>query len=160
MSGARMMLALALGLASTAALAVGQDGAKQAAPAAAPRPAGMAPAAQPDAVFAAWDRDRNGTLSREEFRAGWAGARTALATGRLKAEFARHDGDRNGAIDGNEYLTLTLVKRAGKSAPLLSAFDRDKNRSLSFEEYLDLVRTATRNRPAGQPAAQPAAQKK
>ena len=98
----------------------------------------------PDALFAAWDKDKNGALSKDEFRAGYDGVRTAMATQRLRAEFQRHDADKSGKLEAGEYAKLVLVQRAGKNAPMLSAFDRDKNQGLDFQEYLDFVRTATK----------------
>ena len=95
-----------------------------------------------DAMFAAWDKDGNGSVSKEEFRAGYADTRNAMATQRLRVEFQRHDADKSGKLEAGEYAKLALVQRAGKQAPMLSAFDRDKNQGLDFAEYLDFVRTA------------------
>lgn len=93
-----------------------------------------------DAAFAAWDVDRNGNLSRQEFRNGWERVRKA---GQLEAGLRRHfvamDSNKNSAIDAAEYATLVLIKRAGKSAPPLSAFDSNKDGKLQLAEYLRLV---------------------
>lgn len=107
----------------------------------------------PDAVFAAWDKDGNGALSKDEFRNGWAGTRNALAVQRLKAEFQRHDANKDGKLQANEYANLALVQRAGKSAPMMSAFDKDKDQGLDFAEYVDFVKTAAQLQPAAPAAA-------
>ena len=107
----------------------------------------------PDAVFAAWDKDGNGTLSKDEFRNGWAGTRNALAAQRLKAEFQRHDVNKDGKLQAGEYANLALVQRAGKSAPMMSAFDKDKDQGLDFAEYVDFVKTAAQLQPAAPAAA-------
>ena len=106
----------------------------------------------PDAVFAEWDKDGNGTLSKDEFRNGWAAMRGALAEQRLRAEFARHDANKSGKLEAAEYANLTLVKRAGAKAPALAAFDKNKNGGLEFEEYIDFITTAARQ---AAPAAAP-----
>ena len=117
------------------------------------KPAAARQAGGPDAVFAAWDKDGNGTLSKDEFRNGWAGTRNALATQRLKAEFQRHDANKDGKLQAGEYANLALVQRAGKSAPMLSAFDKDKDQGLDFAEYVDFVKTAAQLQPAAPAAA-------
>ena len=117
------------------------------------KPAAARQAGGPDAVFAAWDKDGNGTLSKEEFRNGWAGTRNALAAQRLKAEFQRHDANKDGKLQAGEYANLALVQRAGKSAPMLSAFDKDKDQGLDFAEYVDFVKTAAQLQPAAPAAA-------
>ncbi len=97
----------------------------------------------PDVTFAAWDKDGNGTLSKDEFRAGWMATREDLALRRLRGEFARHDADKSGKLEAGEYGQLALVVRAGKSAPAMTAFDKDKDGGLQFAEYLDFVKVAS-----------------
>ena len=117
------------------------------------KPAAARQAGGPDAVFAAWDKDGNGALSKDEFRNGWAGTRNALAVQRLKAEFQRHDANKDGKLQAGEYANLALVQRAGKSAPMFSAFDKDKDQGLDFAEYVDFVKTAAQQHPAAPAAA-------
>lgn len=104
-----------------------------------------------DAVFTAWDKDGNGMLSKEEFRNGWAATRSALAEQRLRAEFARHDANKSGKLEAAEYGNLVLVKRAGAKAPAMTAFDKNRNGGLEFEEYIDFISTAARQAPAAAP---------
>ena len=92
-------------------------------------------------------------LSKDEFRNGWAGTRNALAAQRLKAEFQRHDANKDGKLQANEYANLALVQRAGKSAPMMSAFDKNKDQGLDFAEYVDFVKTAAQQHPAAPAAA-------
>lgn len=106
----------------------------------APVRAQQTPAA--DATFEAWDLDRNGSLSQQEFRAGWQKVRrVAQVQERLNQQFATVDANKNGAIDANEYGSLLLIKNAGKSAPPLSSFDGNKDGKLQMGEYLKLVQT-------------------
>jgi len=100
-----------------------------------------------DAAFAAWDADRDGTLSRKEFRAGWTRLlREGARQSRLRRQFEAVDADHDGAVGAGEYPSLLLVRQAGKAAPPLSAFDADRNGRLEFAEYTVLVR---RLMPAG-----------
>ena len=95
-----------------------------------------------DAMFRAWDSNKDGSLSKEEFRAGWAGLRQRAAAGaeaRLRMQFDRADANDDQGIDANEYKTLLLVRRAGDAAPPLSRFDASKDGKLQFDEYLVLV---------------------
>ncbi len=121
------------------------------APAHKPAPPVVDPAAahQADVAFAAWDSDKNGMLSLNEFRAGWAAVRRlSEVQARLQEQFRTVDTNRNNAIDTSEYTNLLLVKRAGKSAPPLSAFDSNKSQRLEFPEYVSLVRRLGATQPA------------
>ena len=106
--------------------------------------AAKAPIAKPvrtgaEVTFDAWDKDHNGQLSREEFRAGWERAQQALqAEARLRQHFATVDANKSGALEPAEYASLELVKKAGKDAPM-SRFDANKDGKLQFGEYLRLV---------------------
>ena len=111
------------------------------------QPAG-APAAQqaggPDAVFANWDTDKNGTLSKDEFRVGWSNVRNEMVLARLHAEFESKDANKSGKLEQGEFASLTVVQRLGKSAPQMSAFDANKNAGHEFPEYIEFLKTATR----------------
>jgi Ca2+-binding EF-hand superfamily protein len=122
-----------LGAALLAAMPVAQAWAQAATPA--------APAADPAAeAFRAWDKDKNGNLSVVEFRAGWVQVqRVAETQARLRQQFAAVDTNKNGAIDPPEYRSLLLVKQAGKNAPQMSVFDRNRDGKLGFGEYVKLV---------------------
>ncbi len=100
------------------------------------------PPSQAEAMFAAWDRDHNGSLSQQEFLSGWQQVRRAAqAQARLRQQFAAVDRNKSGAIEANEYSSLVLVKQAGTSAPPLATFDGNHDGKLQLGEYLELVRT-------------------
>jgi len=95
-----------------------------------------------DAAFTAWDKDRDGSLSLQEFRTGWQQARQELQMqARLRQQFAVIDANKNGAIEASEYGNLFLIKQAGKSAPPLATFDANKDGKLQPVEYVKLVST-------------------
>lgn len=106
--------------------------------------AAKAPVAKPvrtgaEVTFDAWDKDHNGQLSREEFRAGWERAQQVLqAEARLRQHFSTVDANKSGALEPAEYATLELVKKAGNDAPM-GRFDANKDGKLQFGEYLRLV---------------------
>ena len=130
-------LALALGL-SCSALA--QQVAKPASPKPSPPAnAGADSAGSPDQLFAQWDTDKSGQLSRKEFSEGWEQAREASLLNRLEAQFKSMDVDHSGVLEANEYANLPMIKRAGAGAPPLSAFDADRSGKIDFREYLNLI---------------------
>lgn len=97
--------------------------------------------ATPGPVFESLDTDHNGQLSPQEFRAGYPALQKAIALEvRLREQFRSVDADRSGALEAGEYGSLVLVRQAGAAAPALAKFDADGNGSLSFAEYVAVVR--------------------
>jgi hypothetical protein len=110
---------------------------------AAPAKAAPAQAQQtgPEATFNRWDKDRNKALSLDEFKAGWQEVQTAMVLRKLHENFVAMDANKSGSLEAAEYANLELVKRAGKSAPQMAAFDADKNQGLNFQEYVASVQS-------------------
>ncbi|BCT91871.1 hypothetical protein LYSHEL_08950 [Lysobacter helvus] len=135
-------IVLMAALVAPVAFAQQQAGKPVAAPAAAEQGQGA------DAMFAAWDANHDGSISKDEFRAGFVQVRDALTVQRLHAEFERRDANHDGKLQASEYAQMMLVQRAGKNAPPMSAFDKDKNQSLDFPEYLDALKTLAKSQPA------------
>lgn len=96
-------------------------------------------AATADQLFAAWDKDKNKTLTLDEFKNGWESAREQNIMGRLEQQFRAGDKNKSGAIEAAEFTNLPLIKRGGPGAPPMSAFDTNKDQKLDFKEYLELV---------------------
>jgi Ca2+-binding EF-hand superfamily protein len=99
------------------------------------------PTAGPESMFARWDKDANKVLSLDEFKAGWQEVQAAMAVRKLHDNFVSMDANRNGNLDAAEYANLELIRKAGSSAPSMSAFDADKNQALDFREYVALVQS-------------------
>jgi Ca2+-binding EF-hand superfamily protein len=146
----------ALFLCALAAMAGSQALAQSAAPAASPaaKPAKAAVAAEPtrvDATFRAWDADRNGALSLQEFRQGYTRLSLGLRQARLQAQFEVIDGNDDGGIDAGEYAAMALVKRAGGAAPAFASVDSNRNGRLDLAEYRAVVgrlATQTQRKPS------------
>jgi len=100
----------------------------------------------PEAVFSRWDKDADKTLSADEFKAGWQELQAAMALRKLHENFMAMDANRNGRLDAAEYANLELVRKAGTSAPSISAFDADKNQALDFREYVAMVQSMFKQR--------------
>jgi Ca2+-binding EF-hand superfamily protein len=100
----------------------------------------------PGEVFSRWDKDKNKVLSIEEFRAGFGEVQQANALRKLHQNFVAMDANKSNALEQNEFANLELIKKAGAKAPMLSAFDSDKNGKLDFKEYVGLIGTMVRNK--------------
>jgi Ca2+-binding EF-hand superfamily protein len=140
------LVAIALAFASPAFAQQAAQPAQGAAQPAAQQPGG------PDAVFALWDTDKNGSLSKDEFRVGWSNVRNEMVMQRLHAEFQARDIDKSGKLESGEFSNLVAVQKLGKSAPAMTAFDANKNGGLEFPEYVEFLKAATRQ---AAPAAAP-----
>jgi Ca2+-binding EF-hand superfamily protein len=117
-------------------------------------PAANAPAKKaaptPESTFNSWDKDKNKTLSMEEFRAGWTQMQQQMqarqVVAKLHQNFVAMDKNKSGALEQDEFANLELIKKAGAKAPMMTAFDADKNGKLEFKEYVSLVETMMRNK--------------
>jgi len=137
---------LAAGItAAVAATLTGSAFAQAAKPAAAPAAKAAPQAATPEMVFNAWDKDKNKTLSVEEFKAGWTEIQMRQVVAKLHANFVQMDANKSGALEQNEFANLELIKKAGAKAPMMSAYDADKNGKMEFKEYVEMVSTMMKN---------------
>jgi Ca2+-binding EF-hand superfamily protein len=128
-----------VGLTAVIALAfAGAAAAQTAAPAKAPA-AGKPHVATPDETFALWDKDKNKSLSLDEFKAGFQMAQRQQTVLKLHGNFTAMDKNKNGSLESDEYANLELIKKAGAKAPAMSTFDGDKNGKLDFKEYLGMI---------------------
>jgi EF hand len=139
-------LAATVVCAAAAVLAAGSALAQAAAPAAAPAAKSPVQSQGPDEVFARWDKDKNKSLSLEEFKAGFDEVERANALRKLHQNFVAMDTNKSNAIEANEYANLELIKKAGAKAPAMSAFDTDKNGKLEFKEYVGMIGTMVRSK--------------
>ena len=100
--------------------------------------------ATPDETFAQWDKDKNKSLSLEEFKAGFQMGQAQVAVRKLHGNFVAMDKNKSNFIEQDEYANLELIKKAGAKAPAMSSFDGDKNSKLDFKEYVSLIETMVR----------------
>ena len=101
--------------------------------------------ASPEDVFNRWDKDKNKSLSLDEFRAGFGEVAMANAVRKLHQNFTAMDKNKSGALEQDEFANLELIKKAGSKAPMMSAYDADKNGKLEFKEYVSLIETMMKN---------------
>jgi Ca2+-binding EF-hand superfamily protein len=102
-------------------------------------------AVTPETVFNAWDKDKNKSLSVEEFKAGWTEIQMRQTIAKLHQNFVQMDTNKSGALEQNEFANLELIKKAGSKAPMMSAFDADKNGKMEFKEYVEMISTMMKN---------------
>ena len=140
------LLALSAALAAAASgVAMAQASGNQAAPANAQAQAAQT-MATPETVFNAWDKDKNKALSLEEFRTGWTEIQMRQTLAKLHSNFVAMDANKSNALEANEFANLEVIKKAGAKAPMMSAFDTDKNGKLDFKEYVQMIGTMMRNK--------------
>jgi Ca2+-binding EF-hand superfamily protein len=101
--------------------------------------------ATPETVFNAWDKDKNKSLSMEEFKAGWTEIQMRQAVAKLHQNFVQMDVNKSGALEQDEFAKLEVIKKAGAKAPMMSAFDTDKNGKMEFKEYVEMISSMMRN---------------
>lgn len=103
------------------------------------RPPAQLQAPPASVIFNRWDSDKNKSLSAEEFTAGWDEMQLSLVLRKLQSNFQTMDINKSGGLEASEYAQLELVRKAGKSAPMMSFYDKDKNGKLDFKEYALMV---------------------
>jgi len=136
----------AAGLVAAVAVSLTGAASAQAAKSAAPANAqAQQERATPETVFNSWDKDKNKSLSLEEFKAGWTEIQMRQAVAKLHQNFVQMDANKSGALEQNEFANLEVIKKAGAKAPMLSAFDADKNGKLEFKEYVEMISSMMRN---------------
>jgi Ca2+-binding EF-hand superfamily protein len=97
-------------------------------------------------IFNAGDKDKNKSLSAEEFKAAWTEIQMRQVIAKLHQQFVQMDANKSGALEQNEFANLELIKKAGAKAPMMSAFDSDKNGKMEFKEYVEMVSTMMKNK--------------
>ena len=132
-----------LAAATVAAIALTFAGASAAQQGAKPA-AGQPRVATADEAFAQWDKDKNKTLSLEEFKAGFQTLQAQSAVRKLHQNFTAMDKNKSGTLEQDEFASLEVVKQAGAKAPAFATFDADKNGKLDFKEYLSLIEKMVR----------------
>lgn len=102
-------------------------------------PAAGAKAATPEAIFDRWDKDKNKSLSLDEFRAGWQEVQMGALVRKLHGNFVSMDTNKSGSLEANEFANLELVKKS-KTPVQFASFDTDKNQKIDFKEYVGMIK--------------------
>src|SRR6476469_6501127 len=95
--------------------------------------------ATPEMVFNVWDKDKNKSLSLDEFKAGWTEIQQRQVIAKLHQNFVAMDANKSGTLEQDEFAKLEIIKKAGAKAPMMSAFDADKNGKMDFKEYVEMI---------------------
>ena len=82
-------------------------------------------AATPEMIFNAWDKDKNKSLSLDEFKAGWQEIEMRQIVAKLHQQFVQMDANKSGALEQNEFANLEIIKKAGAKAPMHTATTLD-----------------------------------
>jgi Ca2+-binding EF-hand superfamily protein len=140
MSHRNTLLAVGLVAATLTGTAFAQAAKPAAAkPASAPANGQVGERATPEMVFNAWDKDKNKSLSLDEFKAGWTEIQQRQVIAKLHQNFVAMDTNKSGTLEQDEFAKLEIIKKAGAKAPMMSAFDADKNGKLEFKEYVEMI---------------------
>ena len=121
------------------ALCVSLVGVAAAQTAAGTKTAGSSAPASPEQIFAHWDKDKNSSLSLEEFKAGWQEIQMGQLVRKLHGNFVAMDSNKSGALEANEFANLEIVKKS-KTPVQMATFDADKNQKLDFKEYVGMLK--------------------
>ena len=108
-------------------------------PASAPANGPVGERATPEMVFNVWDKDKNKSLSLDEFKAGWTEIQQRQVIAKLHQNFVAMDANKSGTLEQDEFAKLEIIKKAGSKAPMMSAFDADKNGKMDFKEYVEMI---------------------
>jgi len=58
---------------------------------------------------------------------------------KLHQNFVAMDANKSGTLEQDEFAKLEIIKKAGAKAPMMSAFDADKNGKMDFKEYVEMI---------------------
>ena len=124
------------------------------------KPAGAKPAAgkQPDItqgidqMFKAMDKDKNGSISFEEFKtAVVAERRQMMVIEQLQGNFRAADTNKNGTLNAAEFNALPVMAKLPTPKPVFANYDLNKDQALDFREFLGFVQQVSKNNPPPAP---------
>lgn len=130
-------------------------------PAGTAKPAGAKPAAgkQPDItqgidqMFKAMDKDKNGSLSFEEFKtAVVAERRQMMLIEQLQGNFRTADTNKNNTLNAAEFNALPVMAKLPAPKPVFANYDLNKDQAMDFREFLGFVQQVSKTNPPPAPA--------
>eukprot|EP00116_Pleurobrachia_bachei_P008923 sb/3469185/ len=115
-----------------------------------PSTANMSDCAAAKVMFSFFDDDGNGGITLVELKEALAGVGVKFSEEEITAFFAKYDTDKNGEIDFNEFVALSMALRTNAMsaeedamAKLFASIDVDGNRSLSHSEIREGIASFT-----------------
>ncbi len=117
------------------------------------KPAAAKPAAgkQPDItqgidqMFKAVDKDKNGSISFEEFKAAIvAERRQMMVIEQLQGNFRAADTNKNGTLNAAEFNALPVMAKLPAPKPVFATYDLNKDQAMDFREFLGFVQQVSK----------------
>mgnify|MGYP003556475094 FL=1 len=106
-----------------------------------------------DQMFKAMDKDKNGSLSFEEFKtAVVAERRQMMVIEQLQNNFRAADTNKNGTLNVAEFNALPAMAKLPAPKPVFANYDQNKDQALDFREFLGFVQQVSKANPPPAPA--------
>lgn len=105
-----------------------------------------------DQMFKAIDKDKNGSISFEEFKAAVvAERRQMLIIEQLQGNFRAADTNKNNTLSAAEFNALPVMAKLPAPKPVFSTYDLNKDQAMDFREFLAFVQQVSKNAPPPAP---------
>lgn len=106
-----------------------------------------------DQMFKAMDKDKNGSLSFEEFKtAVIAERRQMMVIEQLQGNFKAADTNKNGTLNAAEFNALPVMAKLPSPKPVFATYDLNKDQAMDFREFLGFVQQVSNANPPPAPA--------
>lgn len=106
-----------------------------------------------DQMFKAMDKDKNGSLSFEEFKtAVVAERRQMIIIEQLQGNFRAADTNKNGTLNAAEFNALPIMAKLPAPKPVFASYDLNKDQAMDFREFLGFVQQVSKTNAPPAPA--------